>query len=617
MSTLSHSVISFYRVPKSLSHLDISTIPLETQDEIEADVIVASLRQVLDNRFAPLWSQIRSKNSGTQLILIVEDPKEFEAHFRVHRSYPVFRIFENIEEPEVEWAIFEAVERSQWIHQNEQLQILVRDQFDKLKNLSQELEDRVQKRQKYLEESRRKNLIAQFRWQTLRRATEIIHESSTIGQMEENLTQVLQETLNLVQVRLLLHQQSSMAQPPKGTEIFATHRVRLFQDQDVLIGFAVFFRDHQLPYSADEKEFLQKISEAISLAIRRLNQLEITRTLREQWQATFNAVHNPIALISSAYDVIQTNSAFLSKIPEKTKPSKKCYALLFDRESPCPHCHLGKSFRVDFNKPKTETWEVSSQSLHLGLEADQKIYLNQYQNITLKLRLEARLVQAAKLAELGIIGSSIAHELNNPLGGILSFVQMMKMDLKDGDPIKPDIIEMEAGVLRCRDIVQNLLGFTRSPLSENQAIVDLREPLSTALALVELQTRSQGIQVRSRIPNIPLKIQGNANLLSQAFTNVLQNALESVKSLSTKSSALIEIIVHDVESWYEVQILDNGPGQELAPSLTIPLAQQILIDHQAELEIFQPSKGLRTVKILIPKLIENPTDSQDLAPQKN
>jgi two-component system NtrC family sensor kinase len=606
MSTLSHSVISFYPVPKTLSHLDISTISIETKNEIEADVIIASLRQVLDSRFGLLWSQIRNKNSGTQLILIVEDPGEFEVHFRVHRSYPVFRIFENAEEPEVEWAIFEAVERSQWIHQNEQLQILVRDQFDKLKNLSQELEDRVQKRQKYLEESRRKNLIAQFRWQTLRRATETIHESSSIGQMEEKLTEVLQETLNLVQVRLLLHNQSSMAQPPKGTETFATHRVRLFQDQDVLIGFAVFFRDLQLPYSSDEKDFLQKISEAISLAVRRLNQLEITRTLREQWQATFNAVHNPIALISSNYDVVQTNSAFLSRIPHKMTTAKKCYSLLFDRESPCPHCQLGKSFRVDFHKPKNETWEVSSQFLHLGIESDQKVYLNQYQDITEKLRLEARLVQAAKLAELGIIGSSIAHELNNPLGGILSFVQMMRMDLKENDPIKPDILEMEAGVLRCRDIVQNLLGFTRSPQAEVQDLVDLRDPINTALGLVELQTRSQGITVRSRIPKTALIIQGNANLLSQAFTNVLQNALESVKNLSTKSSALIEIIVHDVESWYEVQILDNGPGQELAPSLTIPLAQQILIDHQAELEIFQPRKGLRTVKILIPKFIASP-----------
>ena len=603
MSTLSHSVISFYPVPKSLSHLDIQTISTDTKAEIEADVIVASLRQVLDSGFASLWSQIRSKNLGTQLILIVEDPGEFEVHFRIHRIYPVFRIFESIEQPEVEWAVFEAVERSQWIHQNEQLQILVRDQFDKLKNLSQELEDRVQKRQKYLEESRRKNLIAQFRWQTLRRATEIIHESSTIGQMEEKLTEVLQETLNLVQVRLLLHQQSSMAQPPKGTDIFATHRVRLFQDQDIHIGFAVFFRDQQLPYSADEKDFLQKISEAISLAIRRLNQLEITRTLREQWQATFNAVHNPIALITEQFDVVQTNSAFLSRIPNRSTQGKKCYALLFDRESPCLNCHIGKSFRVDFSKPKNETWEVSSQVLNLGLETDQKVYLNQYQEISEKLRLEARLVQAAKLAELGIIGSSIAHELNNPLGGILSFVQMMRMDLKDGDPIKPDILEMEAGVLRCRDIVQNLLGFTRSPLLDTQISLDLREPLQTALSLIELQTRSQGIAVRSHIPDRVLKIQGNSNLLSQAFTNVLQNALESVKNLSSKSSALIEINVHDVESWYEIQILDNGPGQELTPSLTIPLAQQILIDHQSELEISQPSKGLRTVKILIPKMI--------------
>lgn len=606
MSTLTHSIISFYPVPKSLSHLDVSLLPLNPDIEIEADVILASLRQMLEPGFGSIWSQIRNKNSGTQLILIVENPGEFEAHFHLHRFYSIFRVFESLEEPEVEWALFEAVERSQWIHQNEQLQILVQDQFEKLKNLTQELEDRVEKRQRYLEESRRKNLIAQFRWQTLRQATETIHESSTISEMEENLTRVLQETLNLLQVRLVLHQQNTMAQAQIVNSSFSSHRVRLFQDQDVLIGYAVFLRDLQLPFSADEKDFLQKISEAISLAIRRLNQLEITKTLREQWQATFNAILNPIALISSNYEVVQTNSAFTSRTKNPQTAAKKCFQLLFDRESPCPHCELGKSFRLDFQKPKPENWEVSSQALPLGLDSEasnHRLYLNQYQDVTEKLRLETRLVQAAKLAELGIIGSSIAHELNNPLGGILSFVQMMKMDLKDDDPLKPDMEEMEKGVLRCRDIVLNLLGFTRSPITDNPQMIDLRDPLNTALSLMELQTRSVGIQIRTRIPNQVLNVQGNPNLLSQAFTNVIQNALESVKKLNVRSSALIEVIVLDVESWYEVQILDNGPGQDSAPSLQIPIAQQIFIDHQAEMEILPNRKGLRTVKILIPKMI--------------
>jgi two-component system NtrC family sensor kinase len=604
------SILSLLPLPPGLSHLEARELrwPMEDADDrgpIKSDVLIAPVEILLTDRFMGLWSELRFANSGTQLIVIADGYTLPELLFEVQRELPVFRVYESMEEVDLEWGIFEAVERSHWYEQNEQLQKLVADQTARMTNLHTELEDRVQKRQRYLEESRRKNLIAQFRWQTLKQATEATHEASTVGEMEATLTKVLQESLNLLEVRIILHQQSSLAQTERRESPVAIHRVRLFQDQDVLIGFALFLRDKGWPFTLEEKDFLQKISEGIALAVRRLNQMEITRTLREQWQATFNAITDPVGLISSNYDIIQSNSAFLAKAHANhpgavISASSKCYRMLFDRDSPCQQCHLGQSFRLEPGRGRLETWDVASQPLMLTPE-DDPVFFHQYLDMTEQLRLERRLIEGARLAELGIIGSSIAHELNNPLGGILSFVQMMRMDLPEDSPHRSDVIEMEQGVLRCRDIVQNLLGFTRSSSMDEKKIFDLREALQRALSILDLQTRSQGFEARRAIPETPQWVLGNQNLISQALTNLMQNAVQNMAQSSSKNQPQIEVLLNDLGSSVEVRILDNGPAAGAAPTLSLPLAQQIFLDHDAQLEILLPGRGLRLVKVTLPK----------------
>ncbi|MBX3016607.1 MAG: HAMP domain-containing histidine kinase [Bdellovibrionaceae bacterium] len=603
------SILSILPLPANLSHLEARELgwPLSPdRGNLKSDVLIAPVEVLLSDRFMSLWSELKFANTGTQLIVIAESQTPPELVFEVQRELPVFRIYESLDEPDLEWGIFEAVERSHWFGQNEQLQKLVADQTERMKNLHAELEDRVQKRQRYLEEARRKNLIAQFRWQTLKQATEATHEASTVGEMERQLTQVLQESLNLLEVRIILHQQSSLAQTDRADSPVAIHRVRLFQDQDVLIGFALFLRDKGWPFTLEEKDFLQKISEGIALAVRRLNQMEITRTLREQWQATFNAITDPVGLITANYDIIQSNSAFQAKARghhagAAIPAGAKCYRVLFDRDSPCVHCHLGRSFRLEPGRGRPETWDVTSQPLVLAPGED-PVFFHQYLDITEQLRMERRLIEGARLAELGIIGSSIAHELNNPLGGILSFVQMMKMDLPPDSPHRSDVEEMENGVLRCRDIVQNLLGFTRSSHLEEKKNFDLREALQRALAILDLQTRSQGFEARRSIPAVAQMVKGNPNLLSQALTNLMQNAVQNLTQGPSKNQPQIEILMNDLGAQVEIRILDNGPGAGAAPTLSLPLAQQIFLDHDANLEILLPGRGLRLVKVTMPKI---------------
>src|SRR6185312_3827248 len=141
-------------------------------------------------------------------------------------------------------------------------------------------------------------------------------------------------------------------------------------------------------------------------------------------------------------------------------------------------------------------------------------------DITDEIRYERRILEASKLAELGTIGSSIAHELNNPLGGMLSFLQLILMDLKKNEPYYSEIKEMEQAVLRCRDIVQNLLSFARKQDIGEFSVVDLRTVIDRSVKLIELQSKSKGIAIALAFKEAA-QIRGNINALSQALCNVL------------------------------------------------------------------------------------------------
>src|SRR5690606_14249193 len=140
----------------------------------------------------------------------------------------------------------------------------------------------------------------------------------------------------------------------------------------------------------------------------------------------------------------------------------------------------------------------------------------------------------SKMAELGTIGSSIAHELNNPLGGMINFLQLIKMDLPKNSPLYDDILQMENAGHRCKEIVENLLGFSRRPDPSDAVDVDLREVLRQALKITELQARSLGVTVEMHWPDAPVCVLGHFNLLAQAISHILQNGFEAVSEKLTE-----------------------------------------------------------------------------------
>ncbi|NCN40795.1 HAMP domain-containing histidine kinase, partial [bacterium] len=226
--------------------------------------------------------------------------------------------------------------------------------------------------------------------------------------------------------------------------------------------------------------------------------------------------------------------------------------------------------------------------------------------VTEEMKLERQIREKSKLVELGTIGSSIAHELNNPLAGMLSYLQLLLMDEPKGTEFYKDLKEMESATLRCRDIVLSLLGFSRKQSLENQSLVPLYELVQKSVQLMELKSRFRKVSIEIENRAEGASILGDQNSLMQGLTHILANSIEALEERLEKEEnfmAKIKISIQKKEKKYLIEIRDNGPGiseknlsQVINPLFTtktstdhaglgLTVAYSIFSEHHGSLEL--------------------------------
>ena len=176
-------------------------------------------------------------------------------------------------------------------------------------------------------------------------------------------------------------------------------------------------------------------------------------------------------------------------------------------------------------------------------------------------RAQAQLIQTEKLSSLGKLSASIAHEINNPLAGILTTSKLLIRTIEEspGDPRAASTIRMLKLVQReserCTALVRNLLGFAREcalPLSD----ADVNAALDEALFLVANQIALLGIKLERQLEPVPA-IRADFGQLRQAFANIIINACDAMPKGGTLRvrSRFVE-----TERLITIEIADTGVG---------------------------------------------------------
>ena len=178
-------------------------------------------------------------------------------------------------------------------------------------------------------------------------------------------------------------------------------------------------------------------------------------------------------------------------------------------------------------------------------------------------RAQTNLIHVEKMASLGKLAATVAHELNNPLEGVLTYAKLLKKKLSGANlpPERLAEIDQELGLIadetaRCGSIVKNLLLFSRQRIGKFQ-VEDLRSIIEQSLRLVDHHLVMHNIRLETRLGDRPILIECDAQQIEQALLALEINAVEAMSDGGTLQITLEE---GPAPGTVTMKVEDNGSG---------------------------------------------------------
>jgi two-component system, NtrC family, sensor kinase len=179
---------------------------------------------------------------------------------------------------------------------------------------------------------------------------------------------------------------------------------------------------------------------------------------------------------------------------------------------------------VPVNFSATIIRERGREVASVGIFTDLREILKVHQELEAA---QSQLVQTEKIASLGRMAAGVAHEINNPLAGILIYAELLKRDLREEAAYRENLDVIINQTMRCQQIVKRLLDFSRQSLGQKK-LFDVNEIIRRVVELISHQAFFHNIKVIQHLDQELPQIIGDPGQLQQVFTNLLLNAADAM-----------------------------------------------------------------------------------------
>jgi signal transduction histidine kinase len=238
---------------------------------------------------------------------------------------------------------------------------------------------------------------------------------------------------------------------------------------------------------------------------------------------------------------------------------------------------------------------------------------------------QAQLIQVEKMAAVGQLAAGVAHELNNPLGGILGYSQfalekinqkeISRFTREDNAVFLQYLKDIEQQTKRCRSIIQSLLKFSRASRKEEFELTDIDTIIKETLLFTKHQIQKNNVSLVERVADSLPLINGHPGQLQQVFTNLILNAVQvmphggtlTVATRAGEDSKTVEVSFTDTGEGIEKQNLDKifepffttkkvGEGTGLGLSVSYGLIN----NHGGEIKVESKKGKGTTFTVILP-----------------
>lgn len=294
-------------------------------------------------------------------------------------------------------------------------------------------------------------------------------------------------------------------------------------------------------------------------------QRKLEKNIRESkrsLEAIFDGIQDLLSIQSPDYEILRVNRAVVRRYQTTFNEllGKKCYQAYYQRTSPCDKCPVAVTLQTQ--QPSVSIMKFPDVDITLRTFSypilDEKgrvtSVIEYNQDITEESRLQEQLIQSEKLAGIGILASGVAHEINNPLSGVIG---MAEIALEEEDPSenKNHLTDILNCAHRISEIVKGLRSYSRLAKNGEQNLMDINEVLEESLKMVRLADKNTSAEVTKALQPIG-KIEANPGEIQQVFTNLITNAFQAIKGKGGK----IILSTRSLKDSVEVKVGDTGMG---------------------------------------------------------
>ena len=340
-----------------------------------------------------------------------------------------------------------------------------------------------------------------------------------------------------------------------------------WNDSHLVLTVKSAFEQHAL---LTENERLYRVTQEQNEALHHLNaDLETRVALRthllsvakREWELSFDSIEQPMAIVRESDRTVRRANRAYAKLANRAitalPTDVPCHQALFGRDTPCEGCPV-PAVRASGKGERSEVQHagrIYSVSAYPMPNGDRTVCT--YRDITDEREMTRRLIESEKMAAVGQLAGGVAHEINNPLGGILAFSQLMKRDAGRPADDMESLSLIEESALRCKRIVESLLKFSRRSKDEDRRPFDISRCCEDATVLFKAQLKANPrakleLQLACGLP----EVYGDPGQLGQVVLNLLQNGLYA---LPKQEGKLTVETGQELERVY-VRVTDTGSG---------------------------------------------------------